>query len=70
MNKEHPTALKTKNQILAAALDGCDDFALELGCDLDGIMRAGEAEVVDLDTVESAPHELRLEAAPDRLDFR
>ncbi len=70
VNQEHSTALEPKNQILAAALDGGDAFSLELGRDLQRIMWTGEAEVVDLDMVEAAPDELRLEPDADRLDLR
>ena len=69
VNQEHPTALESKNQILAPALDGCDAFSLELGSDLQRIMWARETEVVDLDTIEAAPHELRREPDADRLDL-
>jgi len=69
VNQESPTSLEPDNQILAAAIDGCDAFALQLGCDLDPVERAGQARIEDLDTLERAAHEHRLEPATDGLDF-
>ena len=70
VNQQHSTALESKNQILAAALDGCDAFSLKLDSNLEGVMWPGQAEIVDLDSVESAAHQLGLEPGPDRLDLR
>jgi hypothetical protein len=69
VNQESPTSLEPDNQILAAAIDGCDALTLQLGCDLDPVERARQPRIEDLDTLENAAHEHRLELATDRLDF-
>ena len=69
VNQENPSAFKPKNQILAAAVERRDPLALELGGHFGGVERPGETRVEDLDVLETAPHELRLQPSPDGLDF-
>jgi hypothetical protein len=69
VNQENPTAFEPNNQILAAATDCCDPLPLELGGHFGGVLRPGEARVEDLDVLESATDELRLETCPDGLDL-
>jgi 3-hydroxyisobutyrate dehydrogenase-like beta-hydroxyacid dehydrogenase len=45
------------------------DLALELGRDLPGVERSGETLVEDLDTLEAATDEGRLQAGADALDL-
>ena len=70
MDQESPTRLEPNNQILAAAIDRGDAYALQLGRDHDWVERTRQPRVGDLDTLEAAPGELRLEPATDGLDFR
>jgi hypothetical protein len=69
VNQESPTRLEPDNQILAAAIDGCDALALQFGCGLDPVERARQPRIEDLDTLEGAAHEHGLEPATDGLDF-
>ncbi len=69
MNQENPTRLEPNNQILPAAIERLDALPDELGGDLPGIEGAGQARIVDLDLVERAADQVRLEADPDRLDL-
>jgi hypothetical protein len=62
--------LEPDNHILAAAIDGCDALALQLGRDLDAVERARQPRIGDLDAFEGAAHEHRLEPATDGLDLR
>jgi hypothetical protein len=70
VNQQNTTAFESKNQILPATLERLDGFARELRGSLHGVMRAGQANVGDLDLREGPTDELRLEAGPDRLDLR
>ena len=70
VDQESPTRLETDNQILAASIDCGDAFAPELGRDLDRIEGTCQPCVGDLDLLEAAACELRLEPATDGLDFR
>jgi hypothetical protein len=69
VNQESPTRLEPDNQILAAAIDGCDAFALQLGCDLDTVEWTRQPRIEDLDTLEDAADEHRLEPATDGFDL-
>ena len=69
VDQESPTRLEPNNHIFAAAVDRGDALALQLGRDLDGVERARQPRVGDLDTLEAAPDELGLEPATDGLDF-
>jgi hypothetical protein len=69
VNQESTTRLEADNQILAATVDGGHAFALELGGHLLGVERARQPAVEDLDVLEAAADERRLEAAPDGLDL-
>jgi hypothetical protein len=69
VNQESPTRLEPNNQILAAAIDGRDALALQLGCDLNTVERARQPRIGDLDGLEGAANEHRLEPATDGLDF-
>src|SRR5215212_326468 len=69
VNQENQTALEPNNQILAAPANRCDDLPDELCshlCRIDGSCQPG---VEDLDRLESAADQLRLEARPHGLDF-
>ena len=70
VNQENPTALEPNNQILAAPLERRDRLSGQLGGGLDRVVGPGQAYVVDLDAHERPADEMRLEADPDRLDFR
>jgi hypothetical protein len=69
VNQEYATRFEPKNQILAAPIDGLDDLAFELGRDLPRVVRPRDARVEDLDSLESATGEHRLQTSPDRLDL-
>jgi hypothetical protein len=69
VNQEYTTALEPNNQILAAALDRRDPLSLELGGHSGGVEGPSEARVVDVDALETAPNELRLQSSPDGLDL-
>jgi hypothetical protein len=69
VDQESPTSLEPNNQILAAAIDGRDALALQLGCDLNAVEWARQPRVEDLDALEGTAHEHRLEPATDGLDF-
>jgi hypothetical protein len=70
MDQEGTTRFEPDNQILASPFDGADAFALELGGDGLRLERPDETWVGDLDSVEPAPDQVRLELEADRLDFR
>jgi hypothetical protein len=70
VHQESPTSLEPNNQILAAAIDGRDALALQLGCDLNPVEWARQPRIEDLDALKGAAHEHRLEPATDGLDFR
>jgi hypothetical protein len=70
VNQESATSLEPDNQILAAAIDRHDPLALQLSRDLDGVERARQARVGDVDALEAPPDQAGLESAPDGLDFR
>jgi hypothetical protein len=70
VDQESPTGFEPNNQILAAAIDRGDVLALQLGSDLDRVERARQPRVGNLDTLEGAPDQPRLEPATDGLDFR
>jgi hypothetical protein len=70
VNQENTTRLEPNNQILATALQGGDAFAFELGRDCERFERADEPRVGDLDALEGAADDVRLECEPDRLDLR
>ena len=70
VDQESPTSLEPNNQILAAAIDGRDALALQFGRDHDPVERARQPRIGDLDTLEGAAHEHRLEPATDGLDLR
>jgi hypothetical protein len=69
VDQENATALEPDNQILAAAIDGDDSLALELGGDLTRVERPNETRVVDHDALEHAADEHGLQARPDGLDL-
>jgi hypothetical protein len=70
VNQENTTALEPNNQILAASLERRDTLAGELGRHLGRIFGSRQARVFDVDVLEPAADEHRLEAAADRLDLR
>lgn len=69
VNQENQTALEPNNQILAAAIDGRDALALQLGRDLNPVEWARQPRIEDLDVLKGAAQEHRLEPATDGLDF-
>jgi hypothetical protein len=69
VDQESPTSLEPNNQILAAAIDGRDALALQLGRDLNPVEWARQPRIEDLDALEGAAQEHRLEPATDGLDF-
>src|SRR5580765_355491 len=69
VNQEHPTAFEPDNQILAATLERLDTLAGELGRHLGRVVGTRQPGIVDLDVLEAAPDEHRLEPASDRLDL-
>ena len=69
VDQESPTSLEPNNQILAAAIDGCDALALQLGRDLNPVEWARQPRIEDLDVLKGAAQERRLEPATDGLDF-
>lgn len=69
VDQEGPTSLEPNNQILAAAIDGRDALALQLGRDLNPVEWARQPRIEDLDALEGAAQEHRLEPATDGLDF-
>jgi hypothetical protein len=69
VNQERPTGFESDNYILSATVDGLDPLADELRGDFDRVVRARQAWVEDLDTVEAAADEHGLEPAADGLDL-
>ena len=69
VNQENPTAFEPNNQILAAAVERRDLLSLELGGHSGGVEGPREAWIADVDALETAPDELRLQPSPDRLDL-
>jgi hypothetical protein len=70
VNHESPARLEPNNQILAAPADGGDTLTLKLGRDLARVVGPGQAGVEDLDPLEAAADQLRLQADAYRLDLR
>jgi hypothetical protein len=69
MDEEVPATLELDDQILAAPAQAADSFALELACHEVGGLGPGEPRVGDLDALEPATNEARLQASADRLDL-
>jgi hypothetical protein len=69
VDQERPTGFESDYYILPATVDGLDPLADELCGDLDRVVGARQAWVEDLDTVEAAADEHRLEPAADGLDL-
>ena len=69
VNQENPTRFEPNNQILAAALQGGDSLAFELGRDLARIVGPGQAGSEISTRSKRAPDEVRLEPGADRLDL-
>jgi hypothetical protein len=69
VNQESATGSEPNNQILAATIDGGDLLTHELGGHLGRVERTREPRIEDLDLLEAAPEEHRLEAAADGLDL-
>jgi hypothetical protein len=69
VNQESATRLESNNQILAAALQRADVLAFELGGDRLGLERADEPWVVNLDLLQPAADDVRLERETNRLDL-
>jgi hypothetical protein len=70
VDQEYTAASKPKNQILATSLEGLNDLAVQLGCDLVWIERPRDPGIGDLDSLEPTPDERRFQAHANRLDFR
>jgi hypothetical protein len=69
VDQENATRIEPNNQILAATIERGDALSLELGGHSGGVEGPCEALVEDLDTLEAAPKELRLEPRADGLDL-
>jgi hypothetical protein len=69
VDQQRATRLESNNYMLAATVDGCDAFGLQLGRHLEGIDRACQARIEDLDPFEAAPQKDRLQSAADGLDL-
>jgi hypothetical protein len=67
VDQENATRIEPNNQILAAAIKRCDPFSLELGGHSGRVEGPGEARVENLDALEAAPDELRLEPSANGL---
>ena len=67
--EQSATGIEPDNQILAATVDRCDPFALELRRHLGGLVRADEPRIVDLHALESASLENRCKTHANRLDL-
>ena len=69
VHQERTTRLEPNNQILAAPVERGDPLSLQLGDDLQRLERTYDACVEDVDTLEAASDERRLEPAADDLDL-
>ena len=69
VDQQATAALESDDQVLASALECGDLLSPECAGDRGGVERTGQALVVDLDLLESAADELRLEPAADGLDL-
>src|SRR3954452_13963219 len=69
VNQMYATALEPKNQILAATVDSDRPLAAELRSDLRGIKRLRQTGIEDLDVVEAATDNVRLQLGTYRLDL-
>ena len=69
VNQQNSTGLEPDNQILAAAIDGRDSLAFELGGHTGRVERAGQARIEDLDALEAPADERRARACADGLDL-
>ena len=69
VNQENPSSFETNNQILPAPLECLDRLPFELGRDLPWLVWARQTRVCDLDSLEGASDEHRLEPGSDRLDL-
>lgn len=69
VDQERTTGLEPDNQILAAAIDELNAFPLELRGDRRRIEGPRQPWVVDLDVLERAPDERRLELRAHRFDL-
>lgn len=70
VHQERTTAFEPDNQILAPASEARYALTLEGTRDGGGIERLGEARIANLDALEPAADEKRLQLGADRLDFR
>jgi hypothetical protein len=70
VDQENSTTLEPNNEILAAPVDGCDAFPLELRRDFGWVVGANEAPVVDGDFLEATTCERGLELPAYALDLR
>jgi hypothetical protein len=69
VHQERSTAFEPDNQILAAPSEAPDTLTFEGTRDGGGIERLGEARIANLDALEPAADEKRLELRADRLNF-
>lgn len=69
VDQERTTGLEPDDQILAAAVDEPDAFPLELRGDRRRIEGTRQPWIVDLDVLERAPDERRLERCAHRFDL-
>jgi hypothetical protein len=69
VDQESATGVEPNNQILAATLQRGNALAFELGGHRTRLEGADETRIVNLDSLERAANEVRLEREPDRLDL-
>src|SRR4051794_5741296 len=70
VNQQHALRLEAHDQVLPATFERDDPLPLELGCHRQGLERTHEPRVVDVDALEAATDDVRLEREPNRLDLR
>jgi hypothetical protein len=69
VNQESAARFESDNYILPATVDGLDPLADQLRGDFERVLRARQAWVEDLDSVEAATDEHGFEPAADGLDL-
>jgi hypothetical protein len=70
VDQKNTTGFESNNQILATAIDGDDSLSLKLGGHTGGVERAREARVEDLNALQQAADERRLQPHSHRFDLR
>src|SRR6266508_4420467 len=70
VNQKSATGFESHNEILAAALQRDDQLTFELRRDRIRLKRADEPRIADLDVLQTAADQVRLERETNRLDLR